>query len=62
MSNENNKKKKTVYVDDGRTIVDMSAFGTSQKTRKNLQSNARGGKIRTYFESVKMMLLPMLNT
>ncbi len=57
------KNKKTVYIDDGRTIVDMSTLGgSSSKNAKNsgpVGSRFRD-KMRTYFESVKLMLLPML--
>ena len=56
------KRKKNVYIDDGRTIVDMSAFGGSSKNPNRGVPVGSGfkDKMRTYFESVKLMLLPML--
>ena len=63
MSKDQKKKdNKTVYIDDGRTIVDMSAFGGSSKKPNNRGPIGSGfkDKMRTYFESVKLMLLPML--
>lgn len=59
------KKEKVRYVDDGRTIADMSAFG-SPKKEELITPPERAGKPRwrlivsDYFDSVKMMLLPML--
>ena len=63
MSKDKKKKsKKNVYIDDGRTIVDMSAFGGSSKNANRGVPVGSGfkDKMRTYFESVKLMLLPML--
>ena len=66
------KKPKTVYIDDGRTICDMSALdrarGKSSDTslaqpKQPSQGRVRASvkeQLRTYFEAVKMMLLPML--
>ena len=61
------KKEKVRYVDDGRTIADMSAFGKPKSNSENqLQRPERAGKPRwklilaDYFDAVKMMLLPML--
>ena len=63
MSNKKDKKKKNVYIDDGRTIVDMSCIGKSSVSNDNTQMpHGFRDKIRTYFESVKLMLLPMLIT
>ena len=58
--NKKKKSKKTIYYDDGRSIADMSAIGG-----KSQKSSYRFGfkeKMRTYFESVKLMILPMLLT
>ena len=59
---KNKKKQKNVYIDDGRTIVDMSSLsGTRPSGTAPVRSGWRE-KLRTYFESVKLMLLPMLVT
>ena len=53
------KKEKIIYVDDGRQIADMSAFGS--RPRGDL--GPRGGcreQWQTYIRSVRSMLLPML--
>ncbi|MBQ8415701.1 MAG: hypothetical protein IJX13_02200 [Clostridia bacterium] len=70
MSKENEKKQKKekiVYVDDGSTVVDMSALGTDRKAPRNtMYSSAKKTKARwreilgTYLESMRMMLIPML--
>jgi hypothetical protein len=62
MSNKNkNNKKKTVYVDDGRTIADMSSLGGPR-----LSSTGKKGTLKdqfnTYKNAVKMMFVPMLVT
>ena len=71
------KKKKTVYVDDGRTIADMSSLygkradnGSGANSRptqpKGLFDFTPGNTpkdwARTYLNTVKTMLLPMLAT
>lgn len=64
---EKKHKEKIVYVDDGSTIADMSALGTAKKEpQSTMYSSAKKPKARwheildTYFESMRMMLLPML--
>ncbi len=59
------KKEKIVYIDDGSTVADMS--GLRQKTVEpppnsgNDRSRPRWLQILgTYFDSVKLMLLPTL--
>ena len=66
-SEKRQRKEKIIYVDDGSTIADMSALGNSNKEPENsVYSSFKKPKARwreildTYFESVKMMLLPML--
>ncbi len=60
------KKEKVRYVDDGRTIADMSAFGSQKKPNELNVPPERAGKPRwrlivsDYFDAMKMMLLPML--
>lgn len=74
------KKPKTVYIDDGSTVFDMSGLELTKKhyfsganrlgdsspssappRAKPLRQPSRfKACLRTYFEAVKMMLLPML--
>ena len=75
MSKDNNKKKKEkiTYIDDGRTVADMSAFDKGR--RASSDADKRSGKsprllpgshssmkeqAQTYFAAVRMMFLPML--
>ena len=52
------KKDKITYIDDGRTLADMSALGGS---RIHSHSGTRFKDAwRTYWNAVKMMFLPML--
>ena len=55
------KKEKVTYVDDGRTLYDMSALGG---TNRGLRIGKGGLKeqARTYFTAVKQMFIPMLVT
>ena len=56
-------KKKTVYIDDGSTISDMSGVGRSRFpiSKENPGSRATLGEMfRTYTDAVRMMFLPML--
>lgn len=56
------KKEKIVYVDDGRTLADMS--GVSAGPRLGRDSHHQSPKFKdawsTYWNAVKMMFLPML--
>ena len=62
MSNDKKKKKKATYIDDGRTIADMSAlYGSSFKSGVKPHSTFKD-HMKTYFDTVKMMFLPMLVT
>ncbi len=55
------KKKKIHYVDDGRTIADMSHVGTGRQRRQPGQPRSTWKERKqTYFAAVKMMLGPML--
>ena len=58
------KKQKRVYVDDGRTIVDMSAVGKGIPLNNGDLAPRASFKeqAKTYFSAVKRMLLPMLAT
>ncbi len=76
--NKNNKpKEKIIYVDDGSTVVDMSATKKSANAPKSANSGANNGysnggynpsgntfkdKAKTYFMAVKRMLVPMFVT
>ncbi|MBQ8322223.1 MAG: hypothetical protein IJX92_07655 [Clostridia bacterium] len=67
MSDKKKKKPKTVYIDDGRTIADMSVLNDGPKSKfVSSRPHVRGGKgtfkeqMQTYFAAVKMMFLPML--
>lgn len=54
------KKEKVVYIDDGRTIADMSGVtGRPQWTKRGTTSSVRD-ILRTYFGAMRMMLLPTL--
>ena len=58
------KKKKVTYIDDGRTIADMSGVGR-RKPEKGLENLDRPksnfkAQWNTYWSTVKMMFLPML--
>ena len=59
------KREKTVYIDDGSTIADMSPLsrgsGEARNTAPRKRSTLRE-RTRTYFEAVKMMIVPMLVT
>ncbi len=64
-SDEKRKKKKkqekTTYIDDGRSLANMSGFGV----RGSLSGGSRGtlkDQARTFFAAMKMMVVPMLVT
>ncbi len=65
-SDKKKKKKKTVYVDDGRTIADMSGISGRRYSENDPLGTAPRPKssfkdqMRTYFSTVKAMFLPML--
>lgn len=56
------KKKKVTYVDDGSTIVDMSAVSGRSRS---MNINERGGcraQWQTYVRAARSMMMPMLVT
>ena len=59
MSDSKKKKKKATYIDDGRTIADMSALGGTSKLPP-LQRSSLKEQAKTYFTTVKLMIIPML--
>lgn len=58
------KKKKTIYVDDGSTIANMSGVGGSNAPKRDSsRSYPRASlkeQFKTYTDAVKMMFFPML--
>ena len=69
--NKKKKKPKTIYIDDGRTIADMSDITGGLKSSNSQLSNSQlpplsgntlKDKMQTYFNAMKMMFLPMLAT
>ena len=62
------KKEKIIYIDDGRTIADMSSVGGKRtsgdkgnKERRFTPPRATfKEQLETYFGAVKLMFLPML--
>ncbi len=55
------KKEKIVWVDDGRTIADMSGVGGSMLPKPGGRSTGSfKDKWNTYWAATKMMLLPTL--
>jgi hypothetical protein len=69
MSKKNSKKKEKIkYIDDGRTIADMSGTSRSNPLLGNSSLSSPRGKSRasakeawqTYWAAVKTMFFPML--
>ena len=57
------KKEKITYIDDGRTLADMSGVPSSRLNRDAWKSNSTAKqKWETYWNAVKRMFLPMLAT
>jgi len=57
------KKEKITYIDDGRTIADMSGVsgGFSHKTRPDWHPSPKFTDVwKTYWAAVKLMFKPML--
>lgn len=55
------KKEKVVYVDDGRSLADMSGVSSPGLSGRPSQYRASfKEQWQTYFSAVKMMLKPML--
>ena len=56
------KKEKIIYVDDGRTIADMSGVQSGPRLfRESSRPRPRAKEVwKTYWTAVKMMILPML--
>ena len=54
------KKEKITYIDDGRTIADMSNLPPRAQWTKQGTTSSFRDIWRTYWQSTKMMLKPML--
>ena len=61
MKDEKQKKEKITYIDDGRSLADMSGVQGSifRFSKRNTVSSYRA-QWHTYWSAVKMMFLPML--
>ena len=57
-----NKKEKVTYIDDGRTIADMSGISGPRMGRRLGPSPRFKDVWKTYWTAVRMMILPMLAT
>ena len=67
MSKNKKPKKKVTYIDDGRTIADMSGVdrigkrpNTKSPERLDRPNSSFKSQWNTYWSTVKMMVLPML--
>ena len=61
MSDKKKKKPKVKYIDDGRTIADMSGIRGVDKR----YTGPKGGfkaQLTTYWNTVKLMFVPMMVT
>jgi len=58
MAKDKKNKKKVTYIDDGRTIADMSTLGG--KPKKKAERSTLKDQWNTYWQTVKMMFVPML--
>jgi hypothetical protein len=53
------KKEKITYIDDGRTLADMSGVSSGPRLGKHSTTRAKDAW-HTYWNAVRMMFLPML--
>ena len=61
MAKEKKKKEKVRYIDDGRTIADMSGISGVDKRYVGPNGTLKE-QARTYWNTVKMMFIPMMVT
>ena len=61
MANKKQKKEKVRYIDDGRTIADMSALSGVDKRYTGPKGTFKD-QMRTYWNTVKLMFVPMMVT
>ena len=52
------KKEKVIYIDDGRTIADMSGITAAPRFAKSPSRSTLKEKWQTFWGAFKMMLLP----
>ncbi len=57
---EKKPKEKITYIDDGRTIADMSDVGRGMPRFGQGSTSSFKEKWTTYWDAVRMMLIPML--
>ncbi len=55
------KKEKVKYIDDGRTIADMSGVSGGRRFESTAKSSLKD-QAKTFFAAMKMMFVPMLVT
>ena len=60
MKKNKEKKEKITYIDDGRTIADMSALPDRNRWLKTGTTSSFKDIWRTYWSAVRMMFKPML--
>lgn len=60
MSANKKKKEKITYIDDGRSLADMSGVSGGFSWKKKSTSSRARDIWRTYWNATKMMFLPML--
>lgn len=60
MSEKKNKKEKVTYIDDGRTIADMSGLQQGPSWTRGGTTSSFKEIWRTYWQATKMMFLPTL--
>ncbi len=60
MSKKREKKEKITYIDDGRTIADMSSLPDRNRWLKQGTTSSFKDIWRTYWSAVRMMFKPML--
>ncbi len=55
-------KKKIKYIDDGRSLSDMSGVGQGRVFGRGSAKGSFGDQAKTFFAAMKMMIVPMLIT
>lgn len=60
MSKKKPKKEKITYIDDGRTIADMSELQSGTKWTKRGTTSSVKDILKTYWSATKMMFKPTL--
>ena len=61
MADNKKKKEKVKYIDDGRTIADMSGLSGVDKRYTGPKGTFKD-QMRTYWNTVKLMFVPMMVT